>query len=584
MLELLRQLCEQMKRDLATTETASCSVPPMFVQMLGCPPQLSLDRAGLESASAQLRLVVEDAAARALGGSGLSNSDVELYVMGAGSRLPFVCPLIEKLLGTRARVVRASNTVALGAAKLAAKLAAGKAGFRSTSDVRTRASWRPPARIKLLTPTPTTITTQSSQPRSASQAARLDSQPLVSPESIRIPMARVPAVTPIPSEPRSADSIVPPQPPGSSQAPATTSARPSVQSISVRQISAGHIRNPASAHELLQIPGARSLRDGDLEPITLALLLLLTGAKRRTGVLRVQMDRAEPLGVMFVDGRPMLSGLESSALVERFKLPVGSYDFEELVPSVGTRRQETAIAVVVNGLRQAMRAFDEASMKAALGERMQRAPEVNATHQLRIGSLGLSPIEQRTVKFSLNGKNTGQGVIEHSGIGAQTAMSLLFLLDIFGLVEWKVPEEKPERSMAQELEARARALDNANYFQVLGVHWSANGAEIDAAYRKLVNELAPGMPVHAIAPDACKRMLARVERAKETLSDHLRRDSYRRITYPDINFDGVEDFLEKKHRALMMQDESSEQTREVERRMQELARNRAKNTKPPSKG
>ena len=60
------------------------------------------------------------------------------------------------------------------------------------------------------------------------------------------------------------------------------------------------------------------------------------------------------------------------------------------------------------------------------------------------------------------------------------------------------------------------------------------------------------------------------------MGDHHRRDAYRRATYPDINYDGVEDLLEKKARALALQDDGEDQVREVQRRMQELARARAK--------
>jgi hypothetical protein len=78
-------------------------------------------------------------------------------------------------------------------------------------------------------------------------------------------------------------------------------------------------------------------------------------------------------------------------------------------------------------------------------------------------------------------------------------------------------------------------------------------------------------------------MLKRVEMARNLLSDPGRRDTYRRQTYPDINFEGVEDLLEKKHRALAMQDATGSQAREVRSLINELSRARGKR-KPGDSG
>ena len=111
------------------------------------------------------------------------------------------------------------------------------------------------------------------------------------------------------------------------------------------------------------------------------------------------------------------------------------------------------------------------------------------------------------------------------------------------------------------------------------IHWSATSNEIADAYHRLRGELHESQPVYLAAPEACKRMAARIELAWETLASPHRRDTYRRQTFPDINFQGVEDLLEKKHRALELKDRSAAQAREVQDRLQEISRTRSK--KPP---
>jgi Hsp70 protein/Domain of unknown function (DUF4388) len=550
--ELLLQFCEQMKKDLSAAETAQCSVPPMFVQALGIPAELTANRATLEAASAPLLLAVEDSCARALGGSGLAHSDVELYVLGGAARSPLVSTLIERALGTRGRLSRASSVIAQGAAKLGAI----KPPTRAVDDVRTRASWRPPPRAAA-GQAPTSFV---GRPASAAT------------DVLRIPTARVPVIpgaTPVPPPPSKPPSSPPSSPPSGT--------RLTMQSISASQLDSGHIHNALTVEDILALPIARPMRESDLEPVALPLLLLLLGSKRRTGTLTLHMDGVLPQRLAFVEGKVVASTPEVTALGERFKVPAGSYQFDEGRPEVGTRPQQSTATVVIAALRTLLRAFPEAALRSALRTRLEQAAEVTANDQLRLGSMGLLPLEMRAVKFSLNGKNTGASVVDHSGIGTHMTLSLLVLLEVFGFVTWRAADATPDRSLAQELEARAKALEATNYFQVLGVHWSATGVEIGEAYRKFREQLSETQPVFAAAPEACRRMLARAEQAYHTLSVQERRDAYRKKTFPDINFKGVEDLLEKKQRALEMKD--SGEAREVQDRLQEIARARSK--KPP---
>ncbi len=111
-------------------------------------------------------------------------------------------------------------------------------------------------------------------------------------------------------------------------------------SASTLTMNEGRIRNPVNPVELLTVPLARAIRQADVEPIALPLLLLVTSNAQRTGTLTLRMEGGGELPIPFVAGRPMLASAETEALIECFRKPTGTYRFESGEPAASARRLE----------------------------------------------------------------------------------------------------------------------------------------------------------------------------------------------------------------------------------------------------
>lgn len=560
--EMLRQQCEQMKIDLSSAPTMRCTAPPHLVPILGLDPRWTLDIAGLTDAGAPLLRAVEECCERARSAARLG-ADAELYVVGGMTRLAPVRARIEQGFGTRARAIRAPGVLALGAARLSLRAPP----TRTPDRMQARVSWRAP---RLATPAPAGFTQDASTERDATGSAPPRGQ--AAPASNAAPAASAP---PTGSAPPAGAVDAPPRderlPPSQPAQPVT---RPA--SASVLGLNEGRIRNPPTPAELLAMPLARPIRQADLDPIALPLLLLLTSNARRSGTLTLCMDGAPPLDIPFLSGRAFLAATESRALVDAFANFTGTFRFVVGEPENSGRRLEQRMApLVVEGLRRLMRPFDPSAMAQALGERMDRAPALRPVQQQAAARLGLTDVERRMVSFAFNGRTSARSAVELGG-ARHTTLALLLLLTLYDLVEWRAASTTTQPSLRIQLDERARQMEAANYFQVLGVHWSALEDEISAAHKKLQDELAPGTPVFDVAPDACRRMLTRVDEAYACLHDAQRRGAYRRHAYPEMDFEAAEDLVERKRRAVSLRDDGKRELKRLDRTRQEISRSKSK--------
>ena len=578
--ELVRQQCEQMKIDLSSTPSMRCAAPPHLVPILGLDPRWTLDIAGLTEATAPLLRALEECCERARGAARLG-ADAELYVVGGMTRLALVRARIEQAFGMRARAIRAPGVLALGAARLSLLAPP----TRTPARMQARVSWRAP---RLATPAPPGFTASAAPERASAGSAPPRGQ--AAPTSNAAPAANAPATGSAPPSgtagpPARSERTPSSRPSGAAEPPARSERSPSSRpsqplhrpvSASVLGMNEGRIRNPSTPAELLAVPLARPIRQADLDPIALPLLLLLTSNARRSGTLTLCMDGAPPLEIPFVSGRAFLAAAEARTLVNAFANLTGTFTFLVGEPEASGRRLEQRMApLVVEGLRRLMRPFAPEAMAAALGERMERAPALRPAQQQAAGRLGLTDVERRLVNFAFNGRTAARSAVELGG-ARHTTLALLLLLALYDLVEWRAASTTTQPSLRLQLDERARQLEAVNYFQVLGVHWSALEDEIGAAYKKLQEELSPGTPVFDVAPDACRRMLARASEAYACLHDAQRRAAYRRHAYPQMDFDAAEDLVERKRRAVSLRDDGKRELKRLDRTRQEISRSKAK--------
>ncbi|MAT28077.1 MAG: hypothetical protein CMN29_24495 [Sandaracinus sp.] len=304
-------------------------------------------------------------------------------------------------------------------------------------------------------------------------------------------------------------------------------------------------------------------------PTAVPNLLFGLARARASGVLHVEMEGLEQVEAPFVEGRLLLLPHERTLLVDTHKKRSGAYRFEAgREPDRMHRRERVSpYAVVVEGLRKVAWTFQDGESELAFAARLTQAPLVRRSLK-ELQARGFSDAEARFAHFSCDGSAALDDLLERAGTGRRTALFTLCMTRVFGLLGWQTPRPRDGEDPAVELRRQlARAL-KGNHFETLRVHWSANHAEIEAAYRAHVEALSPGGELHAHDPASAERLLARVEEAWAELRDERRRVAHRKEAYPTVHYDGLAELLEQKATALSMRDEVS--ATQARRRLREL--------------
>lgn len=97
-----------------------------------------------------------------------------------------------------------------------------------------------------------------------------------------------------------------------------------------------------------------------------------------------------------------------------------------------------------------------------------------------------------------------------------------------------------------EIEGLYERLDGADHFEVLGIHWSAYGDEVDNAYRDLRDTLDVPEAVEEKLGEKLHRLREAVSKAHAVLSDRLERRAYRDKLVDDFSQRSVLEVYEKK--------------------------------------
>jgi hypothetical protein len=351
--------------------------------------------------------------------------------------------------------------------------------------------------------------------------------------------------------------------------PPTPPARAVEQSLP----SEGTIRNPRNPAELASIP-----LDGALPlalPLTMPVLLLAIGRRRSfNGMLKLRRGSQEVL-LAIVRGGAAGSPLEMEQLRRSFEWSDGTYKLTAEAPSqrMVTMRQPM-VSVVVHGIRSGLRVMDIRQVLDVLQPRLPQAPHVIESRAALIPLLGLSPRELRFVEHVLDGNTAGDEILRRGGIGRETAVHIMFVLQLFRALEWRSAEERPGESPADKLRERARKLEKADHFEALGVHWSASRAEIERALRHHEEELKPGGRLSQTEPEAAARILERIRLAYQSVAREGDRHAYLLHIHPDLDFEAIESVAEDQNQwyAYRGAAEATEETARLKQELLELAR------------
>lgn len=596
--ELLRQTFESIKRDLSQIHTASANLP-----FLGAAGDVTFDRAHLDPLLTPFLDRLDAVCAQALQEASLSLGEIDaIYATGGMTNVPGVRARLERALRRApAALPHGPGSIAAGAALLAGALT-GEVPAVSVVEMA-HATLRPPAPATLWPPPrrstappsfPVTVPPAPARPmrvsvplpqRSASTLPGPPTRPSMpassrppppatassrpppmartpTPAVPRTPTPRPPTIPPPAAPPRVAmPPPAPPSPPVAPVAPVAVPRRgsqpPGTLGVSLpRDVGSGHFVCPADVAALLRLPLMHPPTAADLSPVTLPVLLVrLLGREHVTGKLTLE-NAGRVVEIDVIDGRACVSGAEHKWITHAFAWPDGEYRFEAKDIERGARATMSMVRLTVDGLRVLARTFTADQMEAALGDRLDLAPVLRPERTHFVSRFGLAAAERRVLERGLDGITTGYD-LEREGLGKHGGLALLVLLILFEAVDWHTPKSVERESLSDQLERRATKMADANHFDALGVHWSAHGEAIDAAYQALRHELAPDGERARAAPDACRRMRERAAEAYAVLGNPRARIAYRRKAFP-LDYEALANLMEHRAEAASMRQSDSE--------------------------
>ncbi len=227
-----------------------------------------------------------------------------------------------------------------------------------------------------------------------------------------------------------------------------------------------------------------------------------------------------------------------------FEWAKGEYKISGDLPPSHNLKRVPAATVVVHGLRSVLRSLDMDEVVQTMAPHLGEAPRLLRNRAALIPVLGLSPRELRFVEHVIDGVTAASDILARGGIGKETAIQILFVMQLFAMLEWHPAEHVGGETLADRLNARAEKIDRFDHFEALGVHWSVSRADLDRAYRELRETLGPGSCGQRAAPAAAAKILARAEIAYQVVSvDSTRRDYLLEI-HPDVDYESIESIAE----------------------------------------
>ena len=557
-LELLRQACAAMKRDLG--DVAIVSRPLEFARGSGHePPTLELVRAELEAALGGLVWRVQECCSRALRQADVLPSALDrVLAIGGMTRIPAVRAAIEESLSHRAAPnVDADRSVAIGAALISAARAG--LGPRLTIDDHGWCGGKP-------------LDLDEDPPASS----RVDPWPEAS--ELRQPDA-------CEGEPPDASDV-------KHAVAREAMAHRDVQRALPRRAPAhadaprrGEFLNALGAAEISRLPLGRPLNAADLDPIALPVLFSRWLARKDvTGTLTLT-EGSKTLTLPIAEGLARASDRDLAAVTAAFAWPRGSYELLRNPATKLDKQKTSMLRIAIDGLRRVIRELSASEIEEELGQNLHLCPLPRPDRDRAINKL--SSFEAGLTRRNLDGVTVGHDVVAHGGASRETMLRLLLLLSAFGALEWKIHDRQAEESLPVRLERMLASQRGANHFEVLGVHWSATTEDVVRACEAKKRLLGPGGEWDRAAPATCAELRSLCEAAFDALREQQRRVSYRRAVYPELDLEAVTDLLDQRARALSLRvgDRSAEaDERSTRHTLGELGgRARAKDEVPKKK-
>jgi len=321
---------------------------------------------------------------------------------------------------------------------------------------------------------------------------------------------------------------------------------------------AGAFSCPRSPADFLALElGAESLAV-DRTPLPLpTLLAALARLSRLSGQLTLESG-SDAVTIGVEAGSLVGTQREREQVRMAFTWTQGRYRIGNTAPAAAgaARQAEPALAVLVKGARTILRGTPSSHVTAAFGARNQMAARLSSFGRAALMGLGLSSREVRFAQRDLDASAAVPELLAASAVNQETSWPLLVIFQMLGMLEWSTPPVRVEATLAEQLAARLTALEHADHFETLGVHWSVQTAEIEAAYRARLAEVAPGSAAHREARATAERIVERLQAAYEAVIDEHARYAYIAATY-HTDFRALSSLLDAQTKSFEMRGDHS---------------------------
>ena len=158
-------------------------------------------------------------------------------------------------------------------------------------------------------------------------------------------------------------------------------------------------------------------------------------------------------------------------------------------------------------------------------------PRVDGDLPAVVSGLKLSPKAAKFVEQNLTGEYSLRKIYRLSDLSKKDTFSLVFALREEGHLELeeKQPNGLDQAKIRSLIEEKNDAISGQNLFEFLGLHWSAEGEDIEDASRVLMSRLE-GASIKAVGPEhamMASAVINHVNAAKKVLIDKKSRRQYR---------------------------------------------------------
>jgi hypothetical protein len=291
----------------------------------------------------------------------------------------------------------------------------------------------------------------------------------------------------------------------------------------------------------MKLPLRRGLTEADLDPIGLPVLLIaLSRRKDLSGTLELSGEHG-PIEAHLVGGAVSREGpAERETLLGAFAWTRGVYRLHEQPQPPARVKPASLLRIAIEGIREVLRRDTEQCIEAALGNKLRLAPKVSARGTSLAEAVGFWPAEKRFLVQQCNGALTGLEAMKAAGVSRLSALQVLFVLELFGEVAWAASRRTSPMTTAEQVESRATEIAHANYFELLGVHWTADDGQVEAAYQRVVSEYGAGTDCACAAPQAARALVRAATSARDTLSNPELRIEYLRVLRPGFDLTALD--------------------------------------------